>query len=124
MMQIFIMAPIFTMFSFFSINKSANSYQFKNPTRATKNLHNLQMQSLPFQILIVLSKDKSGMIKSLLKRNFTKVQGTRYAIQNSVIVSSFHVLMPPTFINLSINLRKLGQTSLPFCILYECVKAR
>ena len=30
--------------------------------------------------------------------------------------------MPLTFINLLINLRKLGQISSPFCILYDCAK--
>ena len=36
----------------------------------------------------------------------------------------FQVLMPATFINWLMNLRTLGQTSSPFCILYECGKAR
>ena len=57
-----------------------------------------------------------GLIKLLLKSNLTKCL--------TPIASSFQVLMLPTFINWLMNLRKLGQISSPFCILYLCVKAR
>ena len=43
-------------------------------------------------------------------------------IATEPIVSSFHVLMPPTSINCLIDLRKLGLISSPFSILYECAK--
>ena len=39
-------------------------------------------------------------------------------------MTSFQVFVARTFINLTIDLRKLGQISSPFCILYECAKTR
>ena len=61
-------------------------------------------------------KDKSGVDKTIVKKQPYQLL--------TPIVSSFQVLMPPTFINWLMNLRKLGQISSPFCILYECLKAR
>ena len=49
------------------------------------------------------------LIKLLLKSNPTNYR--------TPVVSSFQVLMPPTFINWLMNLRKLGEISSPFCIL-------
>ena len=62
-------------------------------------------------------KDNSGVDKIIVKN--ATLPTAKY---QSRVLSNF--LMPPTFMNLFMNLRKLGQMSSPFCILYECAKAR
>ena len=61
-------------------------------------------------------KDKSGLDKIIVKKQPYQLLNT-----NREFFPSF--LMHQTFINWLMNLRKLGQISSPFCILYEYANA-
>ena len=61
-------------------------------------------------------KDKSEVNKIIVKKQPYQLLNTNREFFPSFDASNFQ--------NLLMNLRKLGQISLPFCILYECVKAR
>ena len=56
-------------------------------------------------------KDNSGVDKIIVKKQPFQLLNTNREF--------FPSLMPPTFINWFMNVRKLGQISSPFCILYE-----
>ena len=85
----------------------------------------LQQESFLQQLLLLLSlslgqnlyclMDKSGVDKIIVKKQSYQLVNTNREF--------FQVLMPPTFINCLMNLRKLGQISSPFCNLHECLKA-
>ena len=70
---------------------------------------------LPF-VKTSLLKDKSGVYKIIVKNNLANCE--------TPVMSSFQVLMPPTFINSTIILRKLGQISSQFCIFCTSVRRR
>ena len=65
--------------------------------------------------LVTTLKDKSGVDKIIVKKQPYQLQNT-----NRDFFPSFDA---SNFINWFMNLRKLGQISSPFCILYECAKA-
>ena len=57
-----------------------------------------------------LLKDKSGVHKIIVRKQLYQLLNTNREFFASFDASSFHTM----------NLRKLGQISSPFCILYEC----
>ena len=62
-------------------------------------------------------KDKSGVDKIIVKKQLYQLLNTKSEFFASFDASNFHI-------NWSMNLRKLGQISSPFCTLCECAKAR
>ena len=84
------------------------------PFGGLKEAHNLQQQLVSLHSSI--KGQVRGVMKLLLKSNLTSCW--------KLVVSSFQVFKPLTFINSTIYLLKLGQISLPFCILYEFPKVR
>ena len=69
-----------------------------------------------FKIMKFALKDKSGVDKIIVKKQPYQLLNTNREF--------CPCLMPPSFINWFMNLRKLGQIFSPFSILYECAKAR
>ena len=60
-------------------------------------------------------KDKSGVDEIIVKKQPYQLLNTNH---------EFFPSFDASFINWLMNLRKLGQISSPFCILFECVKVR
>ena len=65
-----------------------------------ENFSYQNIEQLQISMVMLNLKDKSGVDKIIVESNLTDCR--------TPVVSSFQVLMPQTFINCLMNLRKLG----------------